>query len=75
MSITVEETQIEWSTLIDQLHPGDEVVITRNSKPVARLLAEPAMLPVKRKAGVCKGLARIISEDKDYLQDFKDYME
>ncbi len=75
MSITVEETLIEWSTLIDQLNPGDEVVITRNAKPVARLFAEPAMLPGKRKAGICKGLARIISEDKDYLQDFKDYME
>jgi prevent-host-death family protein len=39
-TVTLEEAQAQLPQLIEQLHPGEEIIITRNSKPVARLTAE-----------------------------------
>ena len=35
--VTIEDAQVRLTDLINQLGPGDEVVITRDEKPVARL--------------------------------------
>jgi antitoxin (DNA-binding transcriptional repressor) of toxin-antitoxin stability system len=50
-------------------------MITRNELPIARLFAEgkPARKP--RKAGSAKGLLTILEDDKEHLDDFKEYME
>jgi len=37
-SLTVQEAQAKLSELIHNLKPGDEVVITDNDQPVARLV-------------------------------------
>ena len=39
-SVTVAQAKLHWSALIAQVGTGDEVVITRRGKPVARLVAE-----------------------------------
>ena len=45
-SITVEEAQANLKELIHQLAPGDEVIITENQQPVAKLVtAAAAILP------------------------------
>ena len=41
-TVTIEEAQANLPELIDHLAPGEEVVVTRGEKPVARLLAEAA---------------------------------
>ena len=37
-TVTLEEAQAHLAELISQLTPGEEVVITDNQQPVARLL-------------------------------------
>ena len=39
-TLTLEEAQAQLVNLIEQLHPGEEVVITRDQNPVARLIRE-----------------------------------
>jgi len=55
------------------LTPGEEVVVTRDDKPVARIIAgqgeKPCPMP-----GRGKGMLTVISEDDDHLKDFAEYM-
>jgi prevent-host-death family protein len=39
ITITVESAQKDLSRLIDQVQAGEEIVITKGSEPVARLIA------------------------------------
>lgn len=73
--VTLEEAQAKLSDLIHQLTPDEEVVITENNQPVARLIATPSSRPV-RKLGTLKGTVLYIAPDFDApLEDFKEYME
>jgi prevent-host-death family protein len=73
VTVTLEDAQSQLSELLDKLAPGDEVVITRDGKPVARLTPElPVGVPIP---GRCRGMLTIVSEDDDHLKDFAEYME
>src|SRR5262245_10445994 len=70
-SSTVEEAQARLGELIEQLHPGEEIVITPDEKPVARLIA--AQEPEKRppQPGTMKGSVLYMAPDFDPpLEDF-----
>ena len=76
-TITVEEAQAHLSLWIDRLEPGDEIIITRDQKPVARLTgtSEAASKPL-RKLGTMKGSVVSISEDFDApLDEFLESQE
>lgn len=75
--ITIEDAQAHLSELIEHLHPGEEIVITRDEKPVARLVREAAPEPKpQRQLGTLKGTVRYMAPDFDApLEDFKEYME
>ena len=73
-TLTVAEVQSQLPQIIDRLRPGEEVVITREDRPVARLKAE-ATTRKARKAGNCQGMLVIVAEDREHLQDFAEYME
>ena len=73
--VTIEEAQAKLSDLIHQLQPDQEVVITENNQPVARLIAAVPNRPV-RKLGTLKGTVLYMAPDFDApLEDFKEYME
>jgi prevent-host-death family protein len=72
-TITIEEAQAKLSQLIDQLAPGDELVITRNARPIAQLVGLSAEKP-HPVPGRGRGKLVIVSEDDDHLKDFEDYM-
>jgi len=73
-TITLEEAQAKLKELIDKLTPGEEVVITENQRPVAKLVA--AEKSVERKLGTLKGTVLYMAPDFDApLEDFKEYME
>ncbi|MBM4255244.1 MAG: DUF2281 domain-containing protein [Deltaproteobacteria bacterium] len=61
--------------LIHRLQPHEEVIITENDRPVARLVATADSKP-KRQLGTLKGTVLYMAPDFDApLEDFKEYME
>jgi antitoxin (DNA-binding transcriptional repressor) of toxin-antitoxin stability system len=73
-TVTIEVAQVNLSELIDKLQPGEEVVITRNANPVAKLVKEiPPKLP--RQPGLLKDKILYMADDFDApLEEFKEYM-
>jgi antitoxin (DNA-binding transcriptional repressor) of toxin-antitoxin stability system len=74
-TVTIEEAQAKLPELIEHLAQGEELVITRNQQPIARLLAETQPERKPRKAGSAKGMLTILSDDDEHLEDFAEYME
>ena len=69
-TVSIQEAQAALSDLIHRLAPGDQIVITENNQPVARLI--PAARPAERKLGTLKGTVLYLSPDFDaLLDDFK----
>jgi prevent-host-death family protein len=72
-TVTLDEAQARLGELIERLAPGEEVVITQNNQPVARLVrSRPPRKP--RQPGSGKGLLTILKEDDEHLEHFKEYM-
>jgi prevent-host-death family protein len=71
--VTIQEAQAKLPDLIHKLTPGDDVVITENSQPVAKLVATLSEKP-RPVPGRCKGMLTILVEDGEHLRDFKEYM-
>ena len=80
MQTTMEVGDIEMTLpeLLDHLTPGDEVILTRNHLPVAKLMSEtPKPAPQQRPGpGLCKGMITYMAPDFDAPLDcMKEYME
>lgn len=76
MTITVEQAQAQLKELIDRLAPGEEVLITENQQPVARLVGERPAARQRPAPGLGKGMITFIAPDFDApLEDMKEYME
>ena len=73
-SITIEEAQASLKDLIHKLNPGQELIITENEKPIAKLISEPQNSQQRPGPGLCKGMITIIANDEDHLKDFEEYM-
>lgn len=73
-TIPLEEAQVKLKELIHQLTPGDELIITEDQQPVAKLVSETGKVRPPRKAGNCTGMIKIVADDDEHLQDFEDYM-
>ena len=73
-TVTIEEAQAKLPELIDSLFPGEELVITRNNQPVAKLIGQQRPVHEPRRPGSAKGKLIILTEDEEHLEDFKDYM-
>jgi prevent-host-death family protein len=74
--VTIEEAQAQLPELIAQLAPGEEVVITANNQPVAKLVSEHPVPRQPRRPGTLRGTVRYMAPDFDApLEDFKEYME
>jgi prevent-host-death family protein len=72
-SVPLEEAQSRLGELIEKLGPGDEVVITRNDRPVAALVGLPSELP-RPVPGRCKGMLTVVAEDDEHLKDWAEYL-
>jgi len=73
-TVTIEEAQAHLAALIERLHPGESLLITRGEKPVARLTAEGPPKRMPRQPGNCKGMLTIVADDDEHLKDFAEYM-
>jgi len=76
-TITIEEAQATLVELIHQLQPAEEIIITENNQPVARLVpTAPATQRKPRQPGTLKGTITYMAPDFDApLEDFREYME
>jgi len=73
-SIPINQAQAQLSELIHQLAPGDEVVITENNQPVARIVSTRSAQST-RQLGSLRGTVLYMASDFDApLEQFKDYM-
>jgi antitoxin (DNA-binding transcriptional repressor) of toxin-antitoxin stability system len=71
--ITVAEAQAKLRELINRLTPGEEIVITENLQPVARLTRERSKRPPRPAPGLGKGSILYMAPDFDEpLDDFKE---
>lgn len=73
-TVTIEEAQAKLSELVDKLALGEEVIITRNQQPVAKLVGQQRRVRTPRRPGSAKGKLVILAEDDEHLKDFKEYM-
>lgn len=73
--INLDQASKHLPELIEAAIKGEEIIITKDDQPVAKLVPVP---PVKKrrpaKAGSAKGLVTIADDFDEPLEDFKDYM-
>jgi prevent-host-death family protein len=75
-TISIEDAKNNLAELIHRLSPGEELLITENDQPVARLIAarQPERKP--RRPGTLRGTVLYMAPDFDApLEEFKEYME
>jgi antitoxin (DNA-binding transcriptional repressor) of toxin-antitoxin stability system len=72
--VTIQEAQSNLPELIRRLTPGEELVITEDDRPVAKLVATPPESPKPRQFGTLRGTVLSMEHFDDPLEDFKDYM-
>jgi prevent-host-death family protein len=63
MEVNIYAAKTHLSRLIDQVNAGEEVVITRHGRPVARLVAAQAAKP--RRPGLLEGQGYWVADDFD----------
>ena len=73
-TVSLEEAQIRLPDIIKKLIPGEELVITHDNQPVAKLIGEKPAVKRPRQPGSARGKLMIHREDEEHLHDFKDYM-
>jgi antitoxin (DNA-binding transcriptional repressor) of toxin-antitoxin stability system len=75
-TISIHEAQSRLSELIHQLAPGEEVAITEDDRPVARLTAAGRPMMPPRPPGFLRGSVLDMAPGFDEpLDDFKEYIE
>lgn len=77
-AITIEEAQSHLAEIINELAPGEEVVLTRENTPVATIRAAPmaaSSTGEPPKLGTLKGTILYIAPDFDEIPvGFEDYL-
>ena len=77
-SVTIAEAQANLTEIIHRLAPGEELIITENQQPVAKLVSEqPNGAKTPRPGpGLFKGIITYMAPDFDApLEDMQEYME
>lgn len=73
-TITIHDAQARLADLIHGLAPGEELTITEDNRPVARLMTVPAAEVPRPVPGRCRGMLTIIAEDDEHLKDWAEYL-
>lgn len=74
MIVTLEEAKAHLGELIQNLPLGQEVVITIDQTPVAKLIGQTGTNLKPRIPGNCQGMITLAVEDDEHLRDFAEYM-
>jgi prevent-host-death family protein len=73
-AVTLEQAQAQLPDLVHKLMPGEEIVITENNRPVAKLVSEKPAVRQRPQPGLGKGMITIVADDEEHLKDFAEYM-
>jgi len=73
LQVNIQEAQINFSTLMSRVFGGEEIVILRDEKPIAKLVPINGF-KAKRRLGTAKGKIKIADDFDEPLEDFKEYM-
>ena len=75
-TVTLEEAQDHLAEIIDGLSPGQEVVVTRDAKPIATIRQPCAsQSPAPRTLGTLKGTVLYMAPDFDAIPEgFEEYV-
>jgi prevent-host-death family protein len=68
-TVNIHAAKTNLSKLVDQAAAGEEIVIARAGKPVARLVSLEAA-PKRRRLGILKGKMRLPDDFDDPLPDW-----
>ena len=68
-TVTIHKAKTELSKLLARVEAGEEIVIARGNKPVAKLVAADSAPKPKRKPGRMKGMFTIGPEFFEPLSD------
>ncbi|MEM7594203.1 MAG: type II toxin-antitoxin system prevent-host-death family antitoxin [Cyanobacteria bacterium P01_A01_bin.83] len=72
--LDISQAKSDLSNLLDLAIKGEEIVITQDNKPVAKISPiQPVLRPLKR--GSAKGKVHMSNDFDEPLEDFKEYME
>ncbi|MFB2922351.1 MULTISPECIES: type II toxin-antitoxin system Phd/YefM family antitoxin [Aerosakkonema] len=72
--ITLDEATKDLLALIEAAIKGEEIVITKDDKPVVKLSPISPSKP-RRQAGSAKGLVTISDDFDEAIADFEDYLQ
>jgi len=72
-TISIQQASGQLGELVRSLGPNDEIVLTDNNQPIARII--PSAVGERRQAGLWKGKLEVIDDDDDVILDhFRDYL-
>ena len=78
LTVTLQEAQSKLAELVRGLSPGQELLITEDDRPVARLIPTPPEPPApprkERKLGTLRGTVLSMEHFDDPLEEFGEYM-
>jgi prevent-host-death family protein len=72
--VELHQAEADLEKLVEEAEAGEEVVITRDGKPVARLVPPAAEDQAPRVPGSAKGLFTVPDDFDAPLDDFREYM-
>jgi len=73
LQVNIHEAKTHFSKLIKKVVNGEEVVIAKGNKPIAKLVSIEQSKP-QRKLGTAKNKIKISPDFDKPLTDFTDYM-
>jgi antitoxin (DNA-binding transcriptional repressor) of toxin-antitoxin stability system len=71
-TLPIEQAEGRLAEIVDKLGPGEEILLTRDGRPVARLVG--ARRPPRPGPGLGKGMITIVTDDDEHVKDFAEYM-
>lgn len=76
--VSIEDAESRLRDIIRQLSPGEELVITENKLPIAKLVGQQSSPKMSQRPGpgLCAGEITYMAPDFDApLEEMKEYME
>ena len=72
--VSIDEAQARLRDIIAGLSPNEEVLITDNAQPVAKLIAQKGTAQQRREPGFAQGMITVVADDDEHSKDFQEYM-